>query len=479
MYPQKYKITLSLLLILSSFLALYLILRGFLFIETDPSFMAGIIPYLFVLSALAIILSPILFGANGHWLIFFVSILAISVVSLGTGRYIYILELLPLLGVCIVIHAFYGKKIDLIKNKVSAIEKAKETTNLLKDKRIKTEKLNNALSNRLNRYRNLRGIGESFSAKLSLKDIYQLAVDTAYDMIPGSDTSELFIVDKARQVLMLCASRTATELPRIKSKAGDIYDSWVFKERQPLHINDIKEDFRFDYRPLPDEREFNSLISVPLISQSRLIGIMRLNSKEKNAYTFDDLRLLDFISDLVSSAVNNARLYQTSEELSTKDSLTGLYIHRYLKQRLDEEVIRAEQGGLPLSIIMMDIDHFKDYNDKYGHSAGDKVLLGIAEIIRNRVKNGYIIARYGGEEFVMLLPNTERERAREIAEDVRKAVSLCPFTLRRKETRVTISAGVAASSETVKSAEELLKRADFCLYKAKKEGRNKVCVESE
>ncbi|MFH1868575.1 MAG: sensor domain-containing diguanylate cyclase, partial [Candidatus Omnitrophota bacterium] len=436
-----------------------------------------IIPYIFILSSLAIILSPIIFGANGHWLMFFISIITIAVLSLGTGRNAYNLQSLVLLGICVSTHMFYKKRIDLIKDKILAVEKTIEAVNILKDKRMKTENLNKALSGRLNRYRNLRNIGESFSAKLSLKDIYQLAVDTSFDLIPGSDTSELFIVDESKQQLMLFASKTTTELPRIKSKAGDVYDNWVLKERQPLHINDIKEDFRFDYRPLPDERPFSSLISVPLISQSRLIGVMRLNSKEKNAYTFDDLRLLDFISDLVSSAINNARLYQTTEELSTKDSLTGFYIHRYLKQRLEEEVRRAEKGGLALSIIMLDIDHFKDYNDKYGHSAGDKVLIGISEIISNRVKNGYIIARYGGEEFVMIMPSTEKEKAGEMAEDIRKAVSLYPFTLRRMETRVTVSAGVAGYSESVKNAEELLKRADFCLYKAKKEGRNRICVE--
>jgi diguanylate cyclase (GGDEF)-like protein len=284
------------------------------------------------------------------------------------------------------------------------------------------------------------------------------------------------MVDEIRQELALSASRMKDELPRIKSKNGDVFDRWVFKQRQPLSIEDINDDYRFDYKPIEGERGFSSLISVPLISQDRIIGILRLNNTKKGAYQFDDLRLLDFISDLASSAINNARLYEKTEELSTKDSLTGFYIHRYMKERLREEIRRSQINSQPLSIIMMDIDHFKDYNDRYGHSAGDKVLLGIADIIRNNIKDSYVVARYGGEEFVMIMPSTDINKARLVAEGIRKDISEKQFILRRQQTSVTISAGAVSCSEDIRDEEGLLKKADICLYTAKKEGRNKVCV---
>jgi len=251
----------------------------------------------------------------------------------------------------------------------------------------------------------------------------------------------------------------------------------VFKERKSLSVEDINEDFRFNYTPLNTERYFKSLISAPMVSQSRMVGLLRLNSREKNSYSFDDLRLLDFISDLASSAINNARLYKTTEELSTKDSLTGFYIHRYLKESLAREVERARINKTPLSLIMIDIDHFKDYNDRYGHSAGDKVLMGISRIIFNdAVKYTQLIARYGGEEFVIVLPNMDKEKAYELAEKIRIDISMRKFSLRRKETNVTVSAGVTSYTDEIIKSEELLKKTDFLLYKAKKEGRNKVCV---
>jgi len=386
--------------------------------------------------------------------------------------------MLVLLGISLNVHIFCNKKGESLEQKTIASQKLEEATNILNSKCRKTENLNLALSERLARYQGLREIGESFSAKIQLEEIYQLAVDTAYDVIPDSDMALLFMVDERSHKLLLVASKMSSRLPAIKSKNGDIFDRWVFKERQPLNVTDVETDFRFDYRPLSTERPFKSLISVPLISQSRIIGILRINGREIDTYSFDDLRLLDFISDVVSSAVNNARLYSTTEELSIRDSLTEFYNHRYLRQRLEEETKRAQITKTDLSLIMFDIDHFKDYNDKYGHSAGDKVLLGISRILKRNIGKGGIVARYGGEEFVIILPNTPKVTARLLAEHIREDISSFVFTLRRKETRVTISAGVVAYAyaDKVVDDEELIKKADFCLYKAKKEGRNRICV---
>jgi len=405
-----------------------------------------------------------------------VSCVAISFISINVNKSAYNLQIPIIVFISFIVHLFYKQKFAVVEKDITATQKITESTNVLKSLYEKTDALNDALTERLERYRNLRHIGESFSTNLSLEEICRLAVDTSFSMIPSSDAALLFLVDEAQQKFVLSASKVRTELPRVKSKNGDIFDQWVFKEQQSLSVEDLEEDFRFDYKPLDQERAFNSLISVPLTAQSRMIGILRLNSKEKSAYTFDDLRLLDFISDLVSSAINNARLYEKTEELSTKDSLTGFYIHRYMKERLKEEVDRARINSSLLSVIMIDIDHFKDYNDKYGHSAGDKVLLRIAKIIGGKLRNGQIIARYGGEEFAILLPGTDKDKATKIAEDIRKEVETSKFVLRRKETKVTISAGVSTYTDDIKDNEELLKRSDFCLYQAKKQGRNKVCV---
>jgi diguanylate cyclase (GGDEF)-like protein len=477
MYPLKLKIILFGILSFAYLLIAYFIFTGFLSFSVNPSYLYALVPYIIIIFGVSIILSPILFGVIGMILTLIIAFIIIAILSATTTIYSFNLGSIILIGLTAVIYLFYKKRISKIEKKCLAVQTIKEASNMVKASWKKTETFNNALSSRLDRYRRLREIGESFSARISLENIYQLAVDSAYEMIPGSDTALLFIVDENQQKLLLASSKKSTQLPKVKAKNGDIFDKWVFKERQPLSVEDITEDFRFDYKPLSGERYFKSLISVPMVSQFRIMGILRLNSREKNTYSFDDLRLLDFISDLASSCINNARLYNATEELSIRDSLTGFYIHRHMKLLLYNETERARLNSTPLSIIMLDIDHFKDYNDKYGHSAGDKVLLGISRILNDVVKKyTQLVARYGGEEFLIILPNIDCHKALGIAEKIRQDIVNRKFVLRREETSVTVSAGVCSYSTHMKDRDDLLKKADFLLYKAKKEGRNKVCA---
>jgi diguanylate cyclase (GGDEF)-like protein len=477
MYPLKIRIILIGVVSLFFLLTAYFIITGFRAFSSNPSYLYSIIPYIIIMLGVSIVLSPILFGIAGTGMILAASCALITIVSAASAFYFFNLGSVILAALFAVVYVFFSEKIRKIEKNSTSAQKIKEASNLVKADWQKTKEVNNSLSIRLDRYRRLREIGESFSARISLENIYQLAVDTAYDMIPGSDAALLFVVDENQQKLLLAASRKSTQLPKVKAKNGDIFDKWVFKERQPLSVEDISEDFRFDYAPLAGERYFKSVISVPMVSQSRIMGILRLNSREKGTYSFDDLRLLDFISDIASGSINNARLYNATEELSTRDSLTGFYIHRHMKVILYNEIERARLNRWPLSVIMMDIDHFKDYNDKYGHSAGDKVLLGISHILNDIVKKyTQLVARYGGEEFLVILPNTDMHKAAGIAEKIRQDISSRKFVLRREDTSVTISAGVCSYSEDMKDRDGLLKQADFLLYKAKKEGRNKVCA---
>jgi len=163
-------------------------------------------------------------------------------------------------------------------------------------------------------------------------------------------------------------------------------------------------------------------------------------------------------------------------ELTITDPLTGCYNRRYLDERLREEVLRSQRSGRPLSVILTDIDHFKRINDTRGHAAGDRVLLGLAEILASEMRSQIDwVARFGGEEFVVLLPDTALDAAGRVAERLRLAVEATAFSHDGKEMSITASFGVAARGEN-DSAENLLKRADENLYRAKAAGRNTVVV---
>src|SRR3989338_2536530 len=193
----------------------------------------------------------------------------------------------------------------------------------------------------------------------------------------------------------------------LKSKRGDIFDEWVIKTLQPLLIEDAKSDFRFDLEKFtPEEtRAVCSLISVPLVIGNRALGILRVDSSRENYFSTDDLRFLSTIADLGAVAVENAQLYERIEDLAIRDGLTGLYLRRYLLERLGEELSLQLRRKKELSFLMIDLDRFKQYNDQFGHMAGDIVLKTVSGILQETFKEpGNRVCRYGGEEFAVLLP---------------------------------------------------------------------------
>jgi diguanylate cyclase (GGDEF)-like protein len=197
------------------------------------------------------------------------------------------------------------------------------------------------------------------------------------------------------------------------------------------------------------------------------------------------LLLLGIILFLISRLAGRlSDAYSTIEKMSITDELTQLFNRRHFHARLDEEIGRARRYDHPLSLLMMDIDHFKSVNDRYGHQAGDEVLRAIGGILKSNMRSADIVARYGGEEFVVLLPETEKERARVTADKLRVTIERYPFTLAdRAPFNVTASFGVSSLDITDKNnadiADRMVKMADDAMYQAKQAGRNRVEVYSE
>lgn len=474
MLSQKYKIAFTLISIITFITAASIFVFGFSKIDADSAFLKNVTPYGFMLLSAGLILIWQGAGLSGGLAFLALSVLLAMLVSFSLNSLIYNFQVIILFGISLPSYLFCQKGAALLVKQDEQISRQEEEGNILNARFEKDTELIEALFVKVDRYNMLKDLGEAFNAKLSLKDIYQLTLDRACEIIGIADEAKLFLVAEDTQGLALCSLKTR-DGSNISSKEADIFDKWVFEKRQPLYIQDITTDFRFGYKQDKGISKFTSLIIVPLIIQDRIMGLLRLSSKEKDAYTADDLRLLDFISDLASAAINNARLYIRTQELAIRDSLTGLYVHRYFKERLTEELKRCNEQETALSMLMLDIDHFKDYNDRYGHAAGDKVLKGIADIIRKNTTEMDILTRYGGEEFVILFPAKDKGQTKLIAENIRKETESAIFHLRRQETKVTISAGIASFPDDAANEEELLKKMDFSLYRAKREGRNKVC----
>ncbi|MCX5693000.1 MAG: GGDEF domain-containing protein [Candidatus Omnitrophica bacterium] len=170
-------------------------------------------------------------------------------------------------------------------------------------------------------------------------------------------------------------------------------------------------------------------------------------------------------------AIENSRLYEQTVVLSNSDSLTSLWNHRYFQYLLEEEIKKSSLAKSRFTLLMIDIDDFKAFNDAHGHQAGDNIIREISRIFREVSRKIDVVARYGGEEFGIILPLTKKEEALVLAERIRKAVEINPNLK-----NITISIGVASFPENGQKKEDLIAKADKALYEAKRSGKNKICA---
>ena len=441
--------------------------------HSNPSLYLPLIHTVIFSFNITILFSWLAFGKACGVTITIISVLIVSFFSLRMDNPRY-----DILSLFFFITVFFGyilsrDRAKLRQTYILKSEKLEEDINLLMNSLKEKRRDIYSLEEKLMRYSLLKEVAESLSTVLSLDQIYRLIIDKAASVIGKAGRVLLFMVDTEKQELMLSASKNDT---KVKAKKGNIFDRWVLRNRKSLIVEDVVKDFRFPAYDIEDSKKFfKSLIASPLISQDKVIGVLRIDSAHEYIYAQDDLRLLEIIAHLGAVAVQNALLYAKTQELAVKDGLTGLAVRRYFMERFSEEVKRAARKKGFLSILMLDIDHFKDYNDKYGHISGDLVLKHLAEVLRSEVDEGDVVARYGGEEFVVLLLGTGKAAARTKADNIRKAIKDEPLVLRRHKEKITVSVGLAAYPEDSLLGEELIGIADKCLYKAKASGRDRIC----
>jgi len=208
-------------------------------------------------------------------------------------------------------------------------------------------------------------------------------------------------------------------------------------------------------------------------------ALLALHRFDGAAFTDHDREAARTVSPLLATALDNLRRFSRAEELSITDSLTGVYNYRYLRSALDKEVARARRFGEKFSIIMLDVDHLKDYNDLHGHLRGSEVLRRLAQLVLTQLRGADVVAKYGGDEFVVILPQTDRAGAGILAERIRSAIEQHEFPGESDSAKITSSMGIAQFPEDGESTRDLLDVADGALYQAKRTGRNKVTADSK
>jgi len=251
----------------------------------------------------------------------------------------------------------------------------------------------------------------------------------------------------------------------------------VFNKGESIYISDLTSDGHYNFLGLIGRK--GSLLSLPLISEKKtVIGILNLHRSEPRAFSNDEIEFLQLMTLHAAGVIDKTILFQNTQVLAYTDALTSIFNRRYFDQRYTREILRARRYKRNLSVLMIDIDHFKVYNDTFGHLMGDKVLQKVAQVLETELRRADVICRYGGEEFVVILPEIDLHNAYYVAEKLRNAVITSTFSGDEKMSGkgITISLGVAAFPENGDTEKMVLEKADEALYKAKERGRNQVVV---
>lgn len=344
------------------------------------------------------------------------------------------------------------------------------TKNLLKNQE--------ALAQKVHDLEILEKLSKKISSILEKEELLRLIVSVYVEMAKVKKVS-LMIIDENTNELKLQAARgiNREDFERIKFKVGEGVAGKAAETGKVFCLNDATKFLGYKvFNPKRDKTK-EPLLVMPLKVKEKVLGVINLSDKlSGEPFTKHEVTLYSTLATHVAVSIENAILY----ELAITDGLTQLYIHRYFQLRLKEEIERAQRYGQPLSLVMIDIDHFKSFNDLYGHQMGDEVLKILARILKEKIRGIDVAARYGGEEFAIIAPETDSERVAIFAERLRRIIEETNFNGHANTPlKITISIGTASYTEKDiekrTSGEILISRADQALYRAKKQGRNQVC----
>jgi diguanylate cyclase (GGDEF)-like protein len=359
----------------------------------------------------------------------------------------------------------------------------------------------------------LHRIGLAISSGLDMHQVLRTLAEQCR-LVVGIDSFYVALYDSETSIIRFPLYYDRAELrtvpPRdIRTDPG--VTGYIIQHHQTLYLPDT-----LDIDPAlqaeithAGEPYMRSYIGVPLVLRDQVVGVISMQNIRPAAYTAEQIRLLETLAVQAAISIENTRLYeQAQQELTSRrqverslreanarlqaqlvenlalqaqlreqairDAVTGLFNRRYLEETLERELSRAARDGVPISAVMMDIDHFKNLNDAHGHKAGDLMLRAIGDLLRNQTRQADVACRYGGEEFVIVLPGVTLEVACRRAEQLRSNVEALRIEYEGATLTATVSVGVAVSPDHGVNSDDLLRVADMALYAAKERGRNHV-----
>ncbi len=312
-----------------------------------------------------------------------------------------------------------------------------------------------------------------------LQNVFDVFLKTSHEIVPF-DLAFLVMWEGETKL-----NRIVAQLGDLESWVGDTFAlspskglvSWVVENRKPLFYDGYRA--RYEHSPLFHKKMklpnvYQSVCIFPLESKDEMVGAVVFLSVKDKCFSASARKILEVLSMQASIAIKNAKMVRDLEKLATTDGLTGLINHRTFQKQLIHEIERAKRTKSEVSLMLVDLDHFKKINDNYGHPVGDFVLKEVAAFLKNSVRNVDHVARYGGEEFAIILPDTSSDDAFMLAERMGAEMKKKELIDQGVKLSVTFSIGIATYPEHAILKEQLIDFADTALYSSKKTGRNKA-----
>lgn len=437
--------------------------------------------YLFALnfSFIAVIAAAFEFGAGVSYMMSG-SITALTLVSMyfHKGFELPFLASIVFFNLAPLIPSYFNKKYNgYFASKNSALAEVKASYGDFANDLKALKDLNTTLQNQVHDILDLYEVTKKMSASLDMSEMLRIFRE-AINKISRFTAARVILIDDSQhkpaarityEIRNPSAGKPASD--GIQNVPPDNFDQMVAEE-----VSARKEAVSLK-APIDKNHPFaqhlggtgRSFMALPLLSEGMTIGVLTITGAET-----EHAESLSILAEQLSLELKKINLYERVQELAITDGLTGIYVRRHFIERLNEEIARSKRHKLKLSMLMIDLDHFKQCNDTYGHLVGDMVLKDIARIMKEHVRQVDLIGRYGGEEFVIALPDTDKNSALNVAERIRSSVEKHRFRAYDETISMMISIGVATFPEDGEETAALIDRADQALYKAKEEGRNRV-----
>ncbi|OHB33144.1 MAG: hypothetical protein A2X84_00715 [Desulfuromonadaceae bacterium GWC2_58_13] len=370
----------------------------------------------------------------------------------------------------------YEQKI-IQETMLAAAQEKLRFQNILSEKNRQIEKTNVELTSHVNELSALFDLIQEMLSSLDLDILFGRILKILKDVVPCDEVVLLLYQTEARKLeIRKTLGIEQTLLDGLSFDLDEGITGEVARTRKMIHLRKVHDDPRnLHYKGR--NATIGSLLSLPMVVKNELLGVVNLHKNAEDGFSDREIRLAQAVAGQAAMAIENARLYNRTREMSNTDPLTQLANRRHFQNVLEKEIAEALRYGSNFSLIMLDIDHFKRYNDAHGHLQGDVVLQEVAQILRSNIRQIDLAARFGGEEFVILMTKTTKEGARAAAEKLRLCVAEKIFAgaeTSQPEGKLTLSLGVAEYPEDSNNATNLLDLADQALYRAKGEGRNRT-----